>query len=252
MNFFKASGASNDFILLDLSKDQPSLINRKQLVQKICDRKNGVGADGFVFLDPSDSADFKWDFYNTDGSHAEMCGNAARCVILYWLDQNPSTTQPVKFETVVGVIEGVQLAKNWIDVQMPHVDPPKKWTESGLEFEFVNTGVPHAVVTQVKNLESVKLLRRHARFGEHGTNVTFIQWVNDHTLSAQTFERGVEDYTLACGTGAVAAALVGFHQRPELESLNIQMPGGELVVSNEARPRLTGEAHLIAKFEWLG
>jgi len=265
MKLLKVTGAGNDFLILDLRKTDGAAnghsgMERMKVAQAVCHRTNGIGADGFLVLEPSSQADFRWDFYNADGSNAEMCGNAARCVVLV---TSKGDTPPVTIETRAGIIEGRVLADGQVEVQMPEVkDSQFQQSEAvlgtQLQFDFVNSGVPHAVVGLPSGRKfeefgaAARALRSHPRFAAAGTNVTFYQPIGDAHISVQTFERGVEDFTLACGTGAVAAAIVAFHRQPQLKSITVKMPGGTLQVVNGIRPLLIGPARVIAKIEWLG
>jgi diaminopimelate epimerase len=192
-----------------------------------------------------------------------MCGNAARCAVRYYYWQSRSNQQTMSFETLAGVICGQILPSGMIEVVMPQAkyfqwNLNETIAGDSLLFDWINSGVPHAVVqihenSRFQSLKPMaKALREHHRFAPGGTNVTLFRWLNTERIAAQTYERGVEDFTLACGTGAVAVGLVAFQKRPELRTVEIQMPGGVLSVSNEAHPRLTGPAELIAKIEWLG
>lgn len=269
MKLLKVTGAGNDFLILDLRNDHGShganshaamKMDRVAFAQAVCHRTNGIGADGFLVLESgSDQADFRWDFYNADGSNAEMCGNAARCVVLVAASSSPSVT----FETRAGVIEGRVLADGQVEVLMPAVkecqfQQSEAVLGTQLQFDFVNSGVPHAVVglpagRKIEEFRTTaRALRSHPRFAAAGTNVTFYQWIGDGHIAVQTFERGVEDFTLACGTGAVAAAVVAFHHQSHLKTVTVKMPGGTLQVINGPRPLLIGPARVIAKIDWLG
>ena len=274
IRLLKVTGAGNDFLILDQrdpGQNRLDPASRAEWARKVCHRTQGVGADGFLVLEPSSSkeVDFRWDFYNADGSNAEMCGNAARCVILVTAK---AAKVPVKFETRAGMIEGQILeplaeerrpSSDSVEVLMPKIkDVQFEQTEAvlgtQLQFDFVNSGVPHAVVglPAGRKIEeyraTARALRSHPRFSPAGTNVTFYQLTANGSAAVQTFERGVEDFTLACGTGAVAAAEVLFHHHPQFKDVKIKMPGGDLRVIRGVRPLLIGPARVIAKIDWLG
>jgi diaminopimelate epimerase len=187
-----------------------------------CRRKMSVGADGFILVENSDSerADFKWQFFNSDGSRAEMCGNGARCVSRFAF-LNGITGPDLSFETDVGVITA-QIVGDRVKIGMTD---PTDLKEGGrllldnnhLNYQFINTGVPHVVIKaeDIDTVDVVKIgraIRYHEAFSPAGTNVNFIKASEENTLLIRTYERGVENETLACGTGSVAAALIAATQ----------------------------------------
>ncbi len=220
--FAKMNGSGNDFILIDnrAAGLEPGLL--PLLARGLCARGRSAGADGLIILEPSDRVDdsrgrvdFRWHFFNADGSSAEMCGNGGRCAARYALDQGLAGRRMV-FDTLAGPI-GAQVEGSTVKLEMV----PPRGAYSHLELDApggpvtlhgVNTGVPHAVVP-VADLEAapVREVGRHLRYHQHfapaGTNVNFMR-AQDGELWVRTYERGVEDETLACGTGAVASALV--------------------------------------------
>lgn len=234
--FFKTQGAGNDFVLIDANRQK--ILNRKKLVQTICNRHLGIGADGVIFLDAPKNKKhtYKWDFYNKDGSGAEACMNASRCVVLYG-SKIAKKKAPITFETRSGIMTGVVLKNNLIELELtqPFKMPILKHVLLGQESVsgyVLHTGVPHFVIIQ-KNWapqdwkQIAYEIQKHDIFKPEETNVTFIEILKNNKLNAITFERGVEDYTLACGTGAVAAALtyLALHTATKVE---IEMPGGTL------------------------
>ena len=215
--FFKMSGSGNNFIVIDNRTETLDEATLPQLVKNACRRKLSVGADGLVLIETSARLDFKWRFFNPDGSLAEMCGNGARCVARFAYIQGiagPSMT----FETIAGDVSA------WVTgerVRIRMTDPCGWQADLPLELppdcgpaHRLNTGVPHVVVT-VEDLEAVDVLglgrrlRHHALFAPAGTNVNFTAIRPDGRLAVRTYERGVEDETLACGTGCVAVAVAG-------------------------------------------
>ncbi len=216
ISFFKMSGSGNDFIIVDnrekviLDNDLPGFINR------ICRRKMSVGADGFILIEPSDKADFKWRFFNSDGSQAQMCGNGARCAARFAY-VNGVAGPNLSFETKAGIVSG-QVKEDRAKVKMP--DPIELRLDFNIELKSgpvtvcsVNTGVPHVVVMN-ESIEDINVfdlgreIRWHQQFAPAGTNVNFICRQKQGHLSIRTYERGVENETLACGTGSIAAALI--------------------------------------------
>lgn len=216
VEFFKMHGGGNDFILIDHRERCFPRPEQPKLARRLCAPKVGVGADGLILLEESDKADVAWRFYNADGSEAEMCGNGARCAARFAVLKGlagPSLT----LETLAGIIH-IEVMDRSARVQLTDVGDLKLHLEIPLAEEtlhghFLRVGVPHTVIP-VADLEAVpvtrwgRAVRFHPLFQPAGTNVNFIQVANPHELWIRTYERGVEDETLACGTGSVAAALV--------------------------------------------
>ena len=227
MDFTKLQGSGNDFIVIDnrdgkvqrLLKDFG--ISVEDFVVKLCTPHTGVGADGLILIEnPKDPEnDFRWQFFNADGSVAEMCGNGSRCAVRFCYEKG-IVGEKVRFETLAGIIKAEVLeGGKRVKVQLtPPSEPQDRCLEAdGLTVKgtFINTGVPHFVVP-AENLESlnVKSLGRAIRFHEEfrpgGTNVNFVKPVAESALKIRTYERGVEAETLACGTGATASAIVAY------------------------------------------
>ena len=214
--FYKMSGSGNDFIVIDNRQPKFDEANLAKLIIGACRRKMSVGADGLILVENTDKADFKWRFYNSDGSRAEMCGNGARCVSRF-ANLTGIAGKKLSFLTDVGVVSAV-VSGDKVKIKM--TDPTDLREEASLElggvvfdYRFINTGVPHAVF-EVEDLEGLDVVavgrkvRHHPAFAPDGTNANFIRRNADGHLSIRTYERGVEDETLACGTGNVAAALI--------------------------------------------
>ncbi len=235
IEFYKMSGSGNDFIIIDNRDLSLNVGDLSSFARRICQRKISAGADGLVLIEPSARVDFKWRFYNSDGSPAQMCGNAARCVALL-AHFKGIAGRKMFFETMAGIIHAE------IENDVPKVkltDPSvvsvdQKIVVDGREFalDVVDTGVPHAV-NFADDLELFDVfnwgrkIRHHERFQPKGTNVNFVAVIDRRTLKVRTYERGVEDETLACGTGAVAAVLAAA-QRKLVDS-----PADALVQSGE-------------------
>lgn len=200
MTYTKYSASGNDFIISHsfLEKDF------SQDAIKLCNRTEGIGADGFVVLIPTPDADFKWLFYNSDGSHAAMCGNATRACAHYAFYNNLASNK-MKFLTGAGIIESV-VEKNIVETQLTTPNILKEeFEEEGFSWWLVDTGVPH-LVTIVDDLEKYDHnLCAKMRYA-HNANVNFIK-IEDGKIFVRTYERGVEGETLACGTGMAAAFL---------------------------------------------
>ncbi len=260
----KMSGAGNTFVLVDATKAD-LYIKRQQLVKFICNRTLGVFADGVLFLqEGAIDHDYKWDFYNSDGSKAEMCGNAARCAALFANKYlKPSATGIYKFKTDAGTVITQILGDKSVRVHMPIVKDYQEIKTLAIEgksyaFSSVNTGVPHLVMQILKYQYATELkeVARKARYHNDlapiGANVTFYSKEKEGFLKAVTFERGVEDYTQACGTGAVAVAYVEYKKSGN-KNFAVHMPGGALVIQvteTLESPLLTGEAVFVMEFQY--
>jgi diaminopimelate epimerase len=214
--FYKMSGAGNDFIIIDNRHGIAAFDNPADFARKVCQRKMSVGADGLFLLENSDKADFKWHFFNADGSMAEMCGNGARCVSRFAY-LTGMTGDRLSFETLAGIISasvnGDQVKVKMTDPQSLALDRTLVQEAGTLRYSFVNTGVPHVVIDteDIRTVPVVALgraIRHHQQFAPAGTNVNFIAPLDTQRYAIRTYERGVEDETLACGTGNTAAALV--------------------------------------------
>lgn len=235
----KMSGAGNDFILIDhrsLFIPEPL---QPQFVQGVCRRRFSVGADGLILIENSDKADFRWVFYNNDGSIAEMCGNGARCAARYAF-RHKIAGQKMSFETVAGLIEAEILGEQE-HVSIKVTDPfgfAQKGDiilgDSPYEIYFINTGVPHAVLfvgsSEIPAREWGRIVRLDDRFEPEGTNANFVRVNGDGNLHVTTYERGVEDVTMACGTGVVASAIVAANRGLAESPVYVETFGGEQLV----------------------
>ena len=215
LRFTKMNGAGNDFVLLDNRAGNLELTPEQ--IARVCDRHRGVGADGVLFLErPTNGADFRMRYYNADGGEAEMCGNGARCFARY-ADRTAGPLQSLSFETPAGVI-GAQLAGELVTLEMSEPKDLRLNLEIPVGGEtiragYVDSGVPHVVVpvariddVDVRSLGSA--LRHHPMFAPRGANANFSEERGPRSIAIRTYERGVEDETLACGTGVVASALL--------------------------------------------
>lgn len=258
----KVEATGNDFVLIDLldsssrSQFQTAFTGqpRSAWVRKWCDRRRGIGADGAVFLEVDPLLDFKWDFFNSDGSPAEMCGNAARAVTLYMSQKTGKGN--FTFSTKAGEIRSQMLSNGQIEIEMPAIKDFEWDIHTAANFDFVKAGVPHAVVeksslSDLTELKSQALaVKSLSRFSISGTNVTFVKKISPHHIETLTFERGVEDFTLSCGTGAVAAAYAFLRGR-EGKDVQVDVPGGTLyVVFRNGKPFLKGPAQITAEAKW--
>ena len=216
ITFSKMSGSGNDFIIIDNRRRNLDGIDLSKFITAVCRRKISVGADGLILIEPSDKADFRWRFYNSDGSRAEMCGNGARCAARFAY-VNGIAGENLTFETDAGIVSG-QINADRTMVKMPdprdlRLDYSIALADGPLTVSSINTGVPHVVIMQ-DDIETVDVfgvgreIRRHEAYAPAGTNVNFICQQGPGKLAIRTYERGVEDETLACGTGSIASALI--------------------------------------------
>jgi diaminopimelate epimerase len=215
IEFYKMSGSGNDFIIIDNRDLSFNVGELPAFARRVCERKISVGADGLILIEPSKTADFKWQFFNSDGSMAEMCGNASRCVARYAFLKSIAPKK-MSFETIAGIISA-EVNDTVVKVRLTDPSPVQsigKLIIDDCQFvlDTIDTGVPHAV-TFVNNQEICNVfewgrkIRRHERFQPRGTNANFATIIDRHKMRVRTYERGVEDETLACGTGDVASVL---------------------------------------------
>ncbi|MDR1522408.1 MAG: diaminopimelate epimerase [Endomicrobium sp.] len=241
INFSKLTAAGNDFVLIDNRNNIIPKENYQSLAKKLCDRKYSIGADGLILLENSQNKDFKMKYFNSDGSCACMCGNGGRSVTKFAYDLGIVDSKMI-FETDAGVVNAEVLAQDRVRLSLYAPKDLKqniKLQVEGKTFnsDFINTGVPHVVIF-VDDIESVdvfkygRLIRHNKTFSPQGANVNFVQVLEGNRLLVRTYERGVEDETLACGTGITASGIVsalkGFTKSP----VSIVSRGGdELSVS---------------------
>ena len=260
LEFTKMNGAGNDFVLLD-NRDGKTQLTREQVV-RLCHRQRGIGADGLFLLVPSASgrADWAWEFYNSDGSTADMCGNGARCFARF-IQRRAGSGLATTFETGAGIItatfQGERVTVNLTQPKDLHLHQKVPVSAGNLLVHSLNTGVPHAVLfvpdaDQAMVQQMGAEIRHHAHFAPKGTNVNFVQLLGPNAIRVRTYERGVEGETLACGTGVTASALVAARVHGFTSPVQVQVQGGDrLEVSfTEAGGefsdvRLSGPADLV-------
>lgn len=235
--FTKMNGAGNDFILLD-NREQKIKLSPEDIV-RICHRQRGIGADGLLLLVPSRTgkADWAWDFYNNDGSTADMCGNGARCFARF-IQKTAGANGKTSFETGAGIItatfQGDRVTINLTDPRDLRLHEKVQLSTGPAEIHSLNTGVPHAVLfvpdadkAMVQNLGAE--IRYHEHFKPKGTNANFVQLLGPSHIRVRTYERGVEGETLACGTGVTASALIAARLHKFPSPVKVQVQGGDLL-----------------------
>ena len=219
IDFYKMNGSGNDFILID---NRTAIIDPEaapELARSLCRRKVSVGADGLILIENDAEVDFSWRFFNADGSSAEMCGNGGRCVARL-ANMLGICGSRLSFRTLAGIVRAEVMGSR-VKLQMTspsdlRLDEMLELSDGSVVAQHINTGVPHTVfiLDTAEDLEKQDIVSRgrevryHSHYAPAGTNVNFITVLGQRSLEIRTYERGVEDETLACGTGATAVALV--------------------------------------------
>jgi diaminopimelate epimerase len=232
--FYKYHGAGNDFIIIDNRENKIELV--KEQIRNMCDRHFGIGADGLMLLINKTGYDFEMQYYNADGNIGSMCGNGGRCIVQFFYERIMQKPEYV-FSAVDGDHEASIENNGWIDLKMKDVDAVEVTSFSDY---ILDTGSPHYVkpVGDVWNVDVVKEgreIRYNRRFTAHGINVNFVELNEDESISVRTYERGVEDETLSCGTGVTASALMFAHNDNGFNRVNVKTPGGHLAVEFEKK-----------------
>ena len=230
LTFYKYQGTGNDFVMID-NRSQFFPKENTQLIEKLCDRRFGVGADGLILLENHADFDFKMVYYNSDGNESSMCGNGGRCLVAF-AKQMGVVKNKAEFEAVDGYHFATIDAEGIVALQMKDVDAIKN--ESN--YTFLNTGSPHHVqlVNDLKNLD-VKVegakIRYSDLYGNAGSNINFVNQLANDIFAVRTYERGVEDETLSCGTGVTAVA-IAMHQLGKTKNniIDLNVEGGKLKV----------------------
>jgi len=266
--FTKLTGAGNDFILFD-RKLNPNLNITPSLIKNLCDRRFGIGADGILFISDHDNVDFEMEYFNSDGSTGMLCGNGARCIIKYahvggWL-KNPKTN----FRFQSDLYSGEVISENEIGFNLNSPSEIKKDIEIKVldklfRASFINTGAHHVVIDLAEHefftsdfdkfpvIKYGRAIRYSEQFAPLGTNVNFVVHKPNY-IKIRTYERGVEEETLACGTGSVAAAIISNLRKKSSTPIKLKTKSGEFlkvdfIVSKEYEinnVRLTGPAKIV-------
>lgn len=252
LTFYKYQGAGNDFVLIDNREGNINL-DTKQIAH-LCDRHFGIGADGLMYLQLCADADFQMVYFNSDGNESTMCGNGGRCIAAFAHHLGVAGTT-MKFKAIDGMHEAVINKDKTVALHMQDVTN----IEFAETYQVLNTGSPHYVVwveatAEVDVFEEGRNIRNQDRFQPKGINVNFVSRINDDGIAIRTYERGVEDETLACGTGVTAAAIVSAGMQTGKFEIPVKAVGGDLSVSFEKKDAgtaqhiiLTGEAAFVFK-----
>ncbi|MEO6404741.1 MAG: diaminopimelate epimerase [Ferruginibacter sp.] len=229
IKFYKYQGTGNDFVILDNRDERYSLLNTKQ-VKRLCDRRFGIGADGLMMMNKIEGYDFEMIYYNANGKSSSMCGNGGRCLVRF-AHQMGLHKYTYSFLAVDGPHEAEIDNNNIIRLKMKDVDD----LEEHSTYAILNTGSPHFVkfasdIHNVDVIESGRDIRNSKKFAKEGINVDFVETIGEDKIYVRTYERGVEDETLSCGTGVTAAAIVNAHNDRGFNRVEVQTPGGNLSV----------------------
>lgn len=266
--FTKMSGTGNDFIMIDnragILKDGEAA----QLARVACPHRVGVGADGVILIEKATKPahDLRMRIFNADGSEAEMCGNGSRCFAVFAKQLSAAGGEQV-IDVIPGTLHAVVAADNQsAKVQLSLPTPIEKRIGvdvlgEAVDLHFLNTGVPHAIhfvndVSKVDVKKTGACIRYHEAFKPKGTNANFIEVVDKQTLKIRTYERGVEDETLACGTGSTAAAIAAAHAHGCVSPVTVIAGGGTLTIHFEldglqsSRPYLEGAVDTVYKADY--
>ncbi|WP_148870143.1 diaminopimelate epimerase [Tenacibaculum adriaticum] len=249
LTFYKYQGTGNDFIIVDnTSKTFPK--SNVNIIKKLCDRHFGIGADGLILLEEDKTSDFRMIYYNADGNESTMCGNGGRCIVAF-----AHKLSLFKNKTSFIAVDGLHHASingNIVSLQMIDVDTIKVENNH----IFTDTGSPHHVEL-VKNIANFDVFNygrkiRNEVYGTEGSNVNFVEQINDKTFRLRTYERGVEDETLACGTGATAVAIAMHKTNKTFEKkIDLLVEGGQLSVSFDVDNNSYKNIHLIGPAEFI-
>ncbi len=227
--FFKYQGTGNDFIILDNRDNQLPQLTIKQ-IKKLCDRRFGIGADGLMLLGKKEDCDFEMIYFNADGRESSMCGNGGRCLTKFAARQG-ILKSTYHFKAIDGMHEAEIDMNDIVRLKMQDVNKVEKHSS----YLILNTGSPHFIkfTTDIMNVDVVETgreIRYSQAFAAEGINVNFVETLDQDSIYVRTYERGVENETLSCGTGVTAAALLSAHNDNGFNRVEIKTPGGRLSV----------------------
>lgn len=256
LTFYKYQGTGNDFVMIDNRNHKVSK-NDTKFVNRLCDRKFGIGADGLILLENSENLkdDLKMVYFNADGNESSMCGNGGRCLVAF-AKLLGIITNSARFTAIDGVHEAT-IKNAIVSLKMQEVNN----VSENKDFIFLDTGSPHHIIF-TKDVSAIDIrkegsgIRYSDRYKDAGTNVNFVEEISDNTFSVRTYERGVEDETLSCGTGVTAVALAAYQfGKTNSEKVKLVTPGGDLSVTFKKTEKgfsdiwLSGPAELVFKGE---
>ncbi len=251
IDFYKYQGTGNDFVMID-NRLATFPKNNTQLIEHLCDRRFGIGADGLILLENDTETDFRMVYYNSDGNQSSMCGNGGRCLVAFAKKLNVIENNTT-FIATDGLHHATISADGLVSLQMIDVDA----IQTTPEFSFLNTGSPHHVQL-VEDLEHYNVkengaaIRYSELYGKQGSNINFVKKIDDTTFSVRTYERGVEDETLACGTGVTAVAIaMNATGKTNATSIHLNVEGGKLAVSFDKKDGHYTNIFLIGPAEFV-
>jgi diaminopimelate epimerase len=251
IDFYKYQGTGNDFVMID-NRLATFPKNNTQLIEHLCDRRFGIGADGLILLENDTETDFRMVYYNSDGNQSSMCGNGGRCLVAFAKKLNVIENNTT-FIATDGLHHATISADGLVSLQMIDVDA----IQTTQEFSFLNTGSPHHVQL-VEDLEHYNVkengaaIRYSELYGKQGSNINFVKKIDDTTFSVRTYERGVEDETLACGTGVTAVAIaMNATGKTNATSIHLNVEGGKLAVSFDKKDGHYTNIFLIGPAEFV-
>ena len=227
--FHKYQGTGNDFVILDNRDGRYDRLSKEQ-VKFLCDRRFGIGADGLMLFNQDNGFDFEMKYYNSDGGESSMCGNGGRCLVKFAWDMGDKK-QKYRFKAIDGEHEAEIDSEGIVSLRMSDVNEIKEYHGDFL----LDTGSPHYVkmVNDVMHLDVYKKgqeIRRSNEFNRDGINVNFVEQAADDEIIVRTYERGVEDETLSCGTGVTASAIVCYHNEIGFNDVTVRTRGGKLSI----------------------
>lgn len=231
LTFYKYQGTGNDFVMID---NRTNLFpkNNTKLVAFLCDRRFGIGADGLILLENHETYDFKMMYYNSDGNESSMCGNGGRCLVAF-AKQLEIIEDKAQFEAIDGYHYATVAENGIVSLQMKDVSA----IDVRENYSFLNTGSPHHVelVDDLYNLDLKSIgskIRYSDLYGKEGSNVNFVKQIDSDKFAVRTYERGVEDETLSCGTGVTAVAIAMYtNDKTKSNIIKLSVEGGDLEVS---------------------
>ena len=251
IQFYKYQGTGNDFIMID-NRQNYFPKNDTNLIERLCDRRFGIGADGLILLENDNSTDFRMVYYNSDGNESSMCGNGGRCIVAFAKSLNVIQDKTT-FIATDGLHQATIFENGIVSLQMKDVDTIKIEDE----YIFLNTGSPHHV-TLVNDIENYDVkangaeIRYSDLYGKAGSNVNFVSQLADNHFRLRTYERGVEDETLSCGTGATAVAIaMNAIEKTKSTQIDLDVQGGKLKVSFEKTTKGYQNVFLEGKAEFV-
>lgn len=255
IEFYKYQGTGNDFVLLDNRTNKYDELTHKQIAF-MCNRKFGIGADGLMMLNIKEGLDFDMKYYNADGAEGSMCGNGSRCIVKFAASVGIRKNN-YHFTAADGEHEAEIDLNGFVKLKMKDVNN----VETHSNYFVLNTGSPHYVkfsrdIMQMDVKSSGRSIRNSSAFEKDGINVNFIEQIDDDKIYVRTYERGVEDETLSCGTGVTASALVAAHNDNGFNRVDVKTPGGSLSVEFDKKDEnnfenifLIGPAEFVFKGE---